>query len=368
MSDLTFADLDPASVEASVISVYEGLTKTTLYDGDPVRLFLCALAYVIATQNQVINLAGQQMLVRYATGQHLDELGKGVGTTRLGVAKSQAAQQITLGGVQPFAVIIPAGTRVTTADRKMVFALQADVVIPAGSLTGSGTAVAEAAGTSCNGLVPGQICLLVDPLPYVKSTANTTTSAMGADVELDDAFRERIQLAPEAFSCAGPAGSYRSLARSAHQDIADVAVWSPEPGTVDLRPVAVGGELPSEEVLAAVRAKMSADDAVPLTDTVTVAAPELVPFALEVEWWLSRSASAMASTVSAAVEAAVESYRIWQRTVPGRDINPTRLISLMEQAGARRVVVKGPVYTHLVSRQLARETSVTVTFAGVDDE
>lgn len=364
----TFADLEPASVEASVISAYEGLTGTTLYDGDPVRLFLCTLAYVIATQNQVINLAGLQNLVRYAEGQHLDELGKGVGTERLGVSYAQTVQQFVLGSAQDFSVIIPVGTRVTTADRKVVFSLKADVVISAGSLTGSGTAVAEAAGTSCNGLVPGQICLLVDPLPYVKSTANTTTSAMGADVELDDAFRERIQLAPEAFSCAGPAGSYRSLARSAHQDIADVAVWSPEPGTVDLRPVAVGGELPSDEVLAAVRAKMSAEDAVPLTDTVTVAAPELVPFALEVSWWLSRGASSMASTVSAAVEAAVESYRMWQRTVPGRDINPTRLISLMEQAGARRVVVKSPAYTQLVSRQLARETSVTVSFAGVDDE
>ncbi|SCM69986.1 baseplate J/gp47 family protein [Desulfovibrio sp. 86] len=368
MNDISFADIDPASVEASVISVYERLTNTTLYDGDPVRLFLCSLAYVIATQNQVINLAGKQNLVRYAEGQHLEELGKGVGTERLGVSHARATQQFVLGAAQSFAVIIPAGTRVTTADRKMVFALHSDLVIPPGTVAGSGMVVADNAGSACNGLVPGQICLLVDPLPYVKSTANTATSALGADVEMDDAFRERIQLAPEAFSCAGPSGAYRALARSAHQDIADVAVWSPEPGSVDLRPVATGGELPSEEVLAAVRARMSPDDAVPLNDTVTVAAPDLAFYDLDVEWSLSRTASAMASTVSAAVDAAVESYRIWQRTVPGRDINPTRLISLMEQAGARRVHVKSPIFTKLVPRQLARETSVTVTFTGVDDE
>lgn len=368
MSDIAFADIDPASVEASVISYYEGLTQATLYDGDPVRLFLCSLAYVIATQNQAINLAGKQNLVRYAEGQHLEELGKGVGTERLGVSHARATQQFVLGAAQAFAVIIPASTRVTTADRKMVFVLHSDLVIPAGSISGSGSVVADTAGAACNGLVPGQICLLVDPLPYVKSTANTVTSSLGADVEQDTPYRERIQLAPEAFSCAGPTGAYRALARSAHQDIADVAVWSPEPGTVDLRPVATGGELPSDEILAAVRAKMSADDAVPLNDTVTVAAPELVHYELDVEWSLSRAASAMASTVSAAVDAAVESYRIWQRTVPGRDINPTRLISLMEQAGARRVHVKSPIYTQLMPRQLARETSVTVTFTGVDDE
>lgn len=45
-----------------------------------------------------------------------------------------------------------------------------------------------------------------------------------------------------AFSVAGPSGSYR-YALSAHQGIADVAVYAPVPGTVDVRPVA-DGELP----------------------------------------------------------------------------------------------------------------------------
>ena len=40
----------------------------------------------------------------------------------------------------------------------------------------------------------------------------------------------------------------------------------------------------------------------------------------------------------------------------------------MEQAGARRVVVRSPAYTVLADRQLARETSVAVKYAGLEDD
>ena len=367
MSDITFADLAPDSVEASIITAYEQLTGATLYPGDPVRLFLEALAYTLAVQNAVINQAGLQNLLAYAEGGHLDVIGAQVGATRLAASNAQHLQRFTLDAAQSWAVIVPAGTRVTTADAKLVFALQADVVIAAGATYGEGTVKAAGSGSAYNGLVPGQVSRMVDPVAYVASTQNVTTSALGADVETDAAYRARIQLAPEAFTCAGPVGAYRALALAAHQDVADVGIWQPEPGTVDVRPVAQGGELPSEEVLAAVRAALDGDTVRPLNDTVLVQAPELVPYELRVSWSISRDKSALASTVSAAVAAAVEQYRLWQRSAPGRDILPTRLVSLMEQAGARRVVVDAPEYTVLEPRQLARETDVSVTFLGVED-
>ena len=62
---------------------------------------------------------------------------------------------------------------------------------------------------------------------------NTETTRLGADVEDDASYRARIRLAPERFSVAGPSGSYRYHALSAHQGIADVAVYAPVPGTVE---------------------------------------------------------------------------------------------------------------------------------------
>ena len=367
MSEISFADLDPASVEAAVLTGYERIAETTLYPGDPVRLFLESLAYVLAIQNHVIDLAGRQNLLAFAQGKHLDFIGMMVGTPRLGHGYATCTQRLELEGVG-FGVEIPADTQVTTADGKRVFQVLAPAVAPAGATHIDLTVTAEQPGADANGLVPGQINRLIKPLPYVKSTSNITATALGADVESDDHYRARIQEAPEAFTCAGPTGAYRALAKAVHQDIAEVAVWSPKPGSVDVCPVMMGGELPSDEVLEALRRKLSAEDVRPLTDTVTVSLPGLVGYELDVEWTLSRRNEALAASVAAAVGAAVEKYRVWQRSKPGRDILPTKVISLMEQAGARRVVVRSPAYTVLEARQLARESSVTVKYAGIEDD
>ena len=239
MSEISFADLDTASVEATVLTGYERIAETTLYPGDPVRLFLESLAYVLAIHNHVIDLAGRQNLLAYAQGNHLDFIGMMVDTPRLGNGYAICTQRLELEGVD-FGVEIPVGTKVTTADGNRVFSVAA-AVAAAGATHIDLTATAEQPGADGNGLVPGQINRLIKPLPYVKSTTNITASALGADVESDEHYRARIQEAPEAFTCAGPAGAYRSLAKAVHQDIAEVAVWSPKPGSVDVRPVMQGG-------------------------------------------------------------------------------------------------------------------------------
>ena len=132
--------------------------------------------------------------------------------------------------------------------------------------------------------------------------------------------------------------------------------------------MATGGELPSDEMLAAARDRLSASDVRPLTDTVTVRGPELVSYEIDVEWDLSRRDAALSASIQSAVADAVERYRVWQRSAAGRDINPTRLISLMQQAGARRVRVVEPEFSPLTGRQLARETKVVLRFMGIEDE
>lgn len=368
LEEITFADLDPASIESGIVTAYENIAQTTLYPGDPVRLFLESLAYVLTLQNNLINTAGRQNLLAYASNGHLDHLGQLVGTARLSASRAVVMQRFSLSAPLGFAVIVPQGTRVATADGKLIFTTDTDVVIAAGATSAEVQATAAQAGAQANGLVAGQISVLVDPVAYVSKTENISASLLGMDVESDARYRERIQLAPEAYSNAGSTGAYRYHALTAHQSIAEVSISCPVPGTVDVRPVCAGGELPSAEVLAAVRAALCADTVRPLTDTVIVAAPDAHTYALHVRWSLAKGQSALASSIAATVAAALESYRLWQRSAPGRDINPTRLISLLEQAGARRVEVISPAYATLTETEIARETSVTCEYLGVEDE
>lgn len=367
MSEISFADLDPANVEAAVLTGYERIAETTLYPGDPVRLFLESLAYVIAVQNSVINLAGRQNLLRYAEKGHLDELALAVGTTRLGDGYARCVQRLELAAALAFDVLIPAGTRVITGDGKAAFATLESAVIPAGELYAETMVRADQPGTALNGLIAGQINLLIDPVAYIAKTVNVSPTVFGADVEDDTRLRARTQLAPESYTCAGSLGAYRYHAMSAHQDIADARPWRPRDGWVDVRIVMKGGELPTEEILELVRRRLSAEDVRPLTDNLIVAAPESVEYRLAVSWALQRDNEALSAGIQSKVMAAVERYRLWQRSAPGRDIDPTELYSLMKQAGARHVVV-GFEFQKLAPSQIARESSVDVRFMGIEEE
>ena len=367
MAEILFADVDSASVEDAVIRTYEQITGATLYPGDPVRLFLESIAYTLAQQNNVINLAGRQNLLAYAVGSHLDYIGMMVGTARLGASHASCDQAFYLKEPLAFDVPIPPGTRVTTGDGKIRFATESPALITAGDSSVIVKVVAHEPGAAANGLVPGQINQLIDPVAYIASTANVTASLLGSDVEGDERYRARIRQAPEAFSCAGPKGAYEYYALAAHPDISAVAIWTPVPGTVDVRPVMAGGELPPPDVLETVCKFLNADDVRPLTDTVTVQAPELVYFDISLTWYLSRDKQSLLATTTAAVAAAVEEYRLWQRTQPGRDIIPLRLASLLERAGVKRIELAAPAYRKLEGWQLAREASIAVTSGGLED-
>lgn len=365
-----FSELTPSGIEGMVITAYEEASGQTVYPGDPVRLFLQSNAYIISLLAAFINETGNQQYLAHARGPHQDLIGALVDTARLPASPSRTVLRFSTAETLGWPVLIPQGTRANAGDGDtgLTFATDETAIIPAGERSVDVAATCLRAGAHANGLVPGQINRLVDPLAYVDAVRNTETTRLGADVEDDASYRARIRLAPERFSVAGPSGSYRYHALSAHQGIADVAVYAPVPGTVDVRPVMDGGELPPESVLELVRERLNADGVRPLTDTVIVAAPEPVEYAVSGGWWLHRDNGPLAASVTKKIEAALEEYRIWQRSAPGRDINPTRLVSLLERAGAKRVELESPRYQKLEQRQIARETSLDLQFMGIEDD
>lgn len=368
LPEVHFADLDPAQVESSIITVYEGLTRTTLYPGDPVRLFLESLAYIIITQNAVIDTAGKQNLLAYAQGDHLDHLGGLMDTFRLSPQAAVTTMRFSVAEALPWPVLIPQGSRLATGEGRLVFATDRTVSIESGALYADVPATCLSLGLAANGLVPGQINKMIDPIAYVSQVENIETTYLGSDREEDDPYRHRIQLAPEHFSVAGPEGAYRYHTLSVHPDIVDCSVWRPKPGFVDVRPVLKGGELPSAEILEAVRERLNDKLIRPLTDTVIVAAPEVVEYRIQGGWYLHLNDEPLAETRKRGVAEALEQFRLWQRTKPGRDVNPTKLISLLEQAGAKRVLLDYPAFLELESWQIARETSVGFEFLGVEND
>lgn len=365
---ITFAPQSVEEVRSAIITTYEGLAGVTLQPGDPVRLFLESLAYAVGVQNNIIDLAGKQNLLAYAQGAHLDHLGALMGVARIPAQNAVCLVRFSLSEVLDFAVPVPLGVRVSTQDGKTIFATMSSAEVPSGSLHVDVAAQCVAPGAGASGLVPGQVNRLVDPLPYIAAVSNVTTSSEGADVEDDERLRERIRMAPESYTVAGSAGEYEARVLEVSASISAVSVHSPEPGVVDVRFVCEGGELPDAAMVSQVREALSAETVRPLTDTVLVAAPNVVEYSVAGQWYIRRSDAALLAGITAAVEAAVESYRVWQRSKPGRDIVPSRLIALVQQAGAKRVELTLPAFTRLTATQIAREIDLSLTFGGVEDE
>lgn len=367
LPDIAFCETDAAAVQAQVLADHATITGRTLYPGDPERLFLEGLAYVIALQRFVIDYTGKMNLLRYSAEDFLDHIGAMTGVTRLSPSSATTTIHFSLGVQQASAVPIPAGTRVTP-DGAMLFATTTATEIPAESLSVEVTAQALTAGAAGNGFLPGQITQLVDPRPGVTAVANTTTSLGGSDAETDSSLRERIQLSPESFSIAGPRLAYVFWVKSTHQDILDASVYSPTPGVVDIRVLATGGVLPSEELLEAVREQLTDAKRRPLTDQVLVAAPEVVTFDLILHWWVPQPQAALAAQIQAAVASAVDGWVTWQRSKIGRDINPSELTRRVMAAGAKRVAITSPAFLVLTPTQVAQPGALSVIYGGVEDE
>jgi len=367
LPDIQLVDTDPDAIKNNIITVYEAISERKLYPGDPVRLFLLAVANEIIQLRVLINDTAKQNLLRYARGDMLDHIGAMVETTRLQASPALTTIRFTMSAPLGDTIIIPAGTRVSPGG-EVFFATSAVAEVPPGTLYVDVSAECLTPGTTGNGFLPGQISNLVDPIPFVASAVNTTESAGGSETESDDAFRERIYTSPERFSVAGPRGAYEYWARSANSGIIDVKVNSPAPVEVEVYVLMQGGELPTSDVLEQVADVVNDERIRPLTDKVTVKAPNVSSYDVELTYYIATQNAASAATIQEAVNQAVTDYVLWQKSKIGRDINPSELVRRIMQAGARRVAITSPSYTAISNTDIAVAGNIEVIYGGLEDD
>lgn len=366
--DVKIVEDDLARVLADTIADYEQRSGKVLQPAHIERLIINTYAYRETLLRQQVNEAYRQQHPRYATGLMLDLCGDDVNTPRL---QAQAAQTTlrfaapSLSGSEQ--VEIAAGTRVAAG--QVVFATTADGVLHASRKQIDLPAVCTETGVRGNGWSAGQINAPEAPLhPTVAVTVrNTTVSSGGVDVESDDAYRERILLAPESFSVAGPVGAYAYWARQVSPLIVDVHVANqvdsngqPVGGTVAVTLLTQDGA-PSSALITQVQAALSQERRRPLCDTVVVRAPTAVNYSLNAVLTLYTGASE--TEVLAAARAAWDAYEHGRRGRLGVDIVPLTIQSVLKVAGVYNVSTPGLALTVVAPDRWARCTSVNITAA-----
>lgn len=361
-------------VKVSMVADYEAyMTEAT---GKPYtlprvsrdRFKLYAAAAQIYQAMKYVDVKGKMDTVKYSVGDFLDLLG----AFRCGATRNQAAAAVTtirftLSAARASVTAVPQGTRIAAG--QLFFATSVYAEIPAGDLTADIPATCMTAGETGNGLAPGELKTLVDPVPYVQSVENTSTSSGGADRESDESFAARIFIAPGKYSTAGSRNGYEYHVQDYSSAIGGVHVSSDQAaGTVDIVFVMADGSLPSAEMISAMSQHMSAETLRPMNDLVTVRAPAEVKYTVSLTYYINQSDNNRAVAIQQAVSAAVDSYISWQRKI-GRDINPSKLLALVMGAGAKRAQITAPIFTAIPADSIAAiDGTASITYGGLEDD
>ncbi len=185
-------------------------------------------------------------------------------------------------------------------------------------------------------------------------------------MEGDDAFRERIQLAPRGYSVAGPVGAYVFHARAADGQVLDAAATSPSPGRVVVSVLSRDGTgVPTAALLAKVAAAVNADDVRPLTDEVVVQAAGIVPYAITATVYTLPGPDS--TSVIATARQRIATYAQAMHRI-GRQPTLSGIYAALHIEGVARVVLTSPAADVAVGpTQSSHCTAATITFGGAVD-
>lgn len=374
-TEYQFVPTDAGEVVSLLTALYEQITGATVRPASPEKLFIQYMANIIVQERVLNNYTGNQNVPSRAEGENLDALAELTAAQARPAAKAAVCTvRFSISEAQNTAILIPAGTRVTDGSGTLVWETQGDAYIPIGETFVELPVRCQTAGTVGNGYAAGQINKLVDLYDYCSECVSITESAGGSDVPDDETYYQLIRASMDAFSCAGAKGGYIYFAKQVSTEIADVVANSPTPGVVKLYVLMADGTLAPQEVKAQVLAACSADQVRPLTDQVFVEDAETVPYDVAFTYYTQTGSTASGVEVAAAVERAVEAFNTWQQAKLGRDINPSKLISLLMETGIKRVALTAPAFTVLrdggdkAVPQVAALGSVTITNGGYEDE
>jgi len=189
----------------------------------------------------------------------------------------------------------------------------------------------------------------VPPVPEVK--------------ELDDPFRERIQLAFEGLTTAGPRNSYILHARNASGLVMDATAESPAPCYVTVTVLSSEGRGEAgPALLATVKATLNDDDVRPVCDRVTVQSAQIIDYRINAILHMTGAGP----EGDASLAEAQKRLAAWinPRKRLGVEVARSAVDAQLHVAGVARVELVGWVDMAPTKAQAAWCTGYEVTLAG----
>jgi phage-related baseplate assembly protein len=185
--------------------------------------------------------------------------------------------------------------------------------------------------------------------------------------ESDDRFRRRIQLAPEAFSVAGPEGAYQYHALTVAPWARDVSAVSRRPGVVRVTVLKEGSDpCPAIAEREAVRLHLDNEAIRPLTDVVEVLPPNIRPTRIVARLTLypGPDGEVVRQRALAAVTSWVEKNRML-----GMNLRRSALYAALHQEGVHSVDLVSPAEDLVLDvTEIYAVDAIEVSVSSIRDE
>ncbi|MCU4482249.1 baseplate assembly protein [Acinetobacter ursingii] len=195
---------------------------------------------------------------------------------------------------------------------------------------------------------------------------NTKTPPIPAVYESDDAFRERIQLAFDSLSVAGPEAAYKKIARDSDGRVGDVTVVSPQPAYITLTVLQADSQTgsASPELIQIVKNAVNEEDKRPIGDRVTVQSAEIINYSIDAKLFIGKDPEA-ATLLQQAIKN-VNDYATKQKRL-GRSIRLSAIYAALHIDGVSRVELNSPTTDVVLTPYEASFcTNISVIIGGVE--
>lgn len=200
----------------------------------------------------------------------------------------------------------------------------------------------------------------------IQEANNNVTPKIPEILEDDTSLRLRTQLAFEGISVAGPRSAYIFHALSAHPDVADVSVVSPQPANVTVTILSRNGQGEADEsLLNVVRAKLNDDDIRPIGDRVIVQSAVIQSYEIRAKLHLYRGPEY--EPIKAAALKKLTAYTKEKHRL-GRDISLSGIYAALHLEGVQRVELISPTADIVLpSSKSAYCTAINLEIVTSDD-
>ncbi|MDC8757506.1 baseplate assembly protein [Janthinobacterium fluminis] len=189
---------------------------------------------------------------------------------------------------------------------------------------------------------------------------------VAAVMEDHDAYRLRIQEAPDGLSVAGPKASYEFHARSSDGQVKDASATSPAPAHVTVTVLSNDATgIASAALLATVARALNAEEVRPLGDRLTVQAADVIDYQIEATLFIGVGPEVPILLAAARSNA----VRVSQPRRPlGHSIYRSACSAAVHVEGVRKVVLASPVEDiELDATQAARCTAINLNVVVLDE-